>query len=124
MLYIMEKIRVKGGLHSFIDEIGRFSITSGFHYHCRTVDEKKVEIIHHNNKWHVTIEPYVITVVSGDDILKITKNGMTLNGKEIDELCNTVRCYSARELVEKIVSAVALYYSYDTFKWFYRWISG
>jgi len=119
----MEKIRVKGGLHSFIDEIGRFSITSGFHYHCR-IGKDKIEVIHHNNKWHVTIEPYAITVVSGNDVLRISKGGMKLNGKEIDELCNTIRCYSARELIEKIIFAAVLYYSYSDYKWLYHWISG
>jgi hypothetical protein len=116
------KVKVKKELHSFLYEIGRFSMTSKFHYTIREKDGE-IEIEHHNGKWLVIVRPRVIIVKAGNNVL-IIKNIMLLNGKEVQELCE-LRCYGRREIVEKIVFAILLYRSYnDTLKWLYRWISG
>jgi len=120
----MKKIRVKKGLHSFVYEIARFSMTSGFHY-AVTEGEKRIEITHHGGRWRVIVEPHVITVRTDDNDVLILKKNMVLNGEEIEEICDTIRCYTAREIVEKILLAIVLYYSYRVeLKWLYRWISG
>ncbi len=118
------KIRVKKGLHSFLEEIGRFSVTSGFHYDVH-LDVNKVEILHHNAKWKIIVEPRRILVTTTNDKLIVTRNALILNGKEIHELCTNLRCYTAEEIIEKIIFAITLHYSYnDDLKWLYRWISG
>ena len=119
--------RVKAGLESFLEEIGRYSRTSGFHY--QVVTNRKVEIYHHNNKWLVRVSKREITVMTDEDILIIKRHVMYLNGEEINEICSTKRCYNAQEIVAKIVYAILLYHahSHSTFSLvdtLYNWISG
>jgi len=118
---MVTKVRVKKGLHSFLDEIGRFSFTSGFHY--AVVDKGTIEVIHHENKWRVVVGTGKIVVTTDNDELVITKTTMALNGREVDMICNTTRCFSANEVAEKVIFAIAIYRA-NVPKWLYRWISG
>jgi len=120
----MEKVKIKKGLHSFVEEIGRYSVTSGFHYVVERKEER-IEIVHHNGKWRVIMLPHKIIIKAGDvkagDTLEIRRTTMRLNGKEVEEICTTVQCYDRKKLIKKIVFAIALYN--EPF-WVLRWISG
>jgi hypothetical protein len=116
------RVKVKYGLQSLLDELGRFSKTSGFHY---SVDVKNnyVEIVHHNNKWRIRLQPHTILIITDEDYLVIGRTTMLLNGeKEVEMLCNTYRCYHRDDIVRQIIFAILLYQSAVP-EWIYNWIS-
>jgi len=87
----MRKIKIveaKGELQSLLDELGRFTKTSGFHYQ---VDGSNYIIKHHGGKWLVKFN-YVddifasIEIEAGADKLILNKYGMWLNGEAVDKI--------------------------------------
>ncbi len=118
----MKTITVKGGLQSFLTEL-RYSTTSGFHYEVR-IENGKIVIKHHGGKWKAIVMPRKILVLAGDKLV-IMKHSMKINHVEVDRICDTIKCYGAMDIIEKIVFAILLYNAYDdSLRWLYRWVSG
>ncbi len=123
------KVKAKRGLQSFLTEIARYSKTSGFHYHVK-VENETITIRHHHNKWLAVVKPYQIVIITENQKLVLKKNSMWLENEgkevnEINEICDTVSCYTATDIVQRIIFAVLLQLCYnDELRWLYRWVSG
>ena len=105
----MKKVPIKGSLHSFVSEIGRFTKTSGFHY---TVSSDG-KIVHHNGKWEVSYNSlFNYILVKGDDgqEMKIYPNYFFVNGQGADVIeAPSGAVYTAAEIWQYVVEAVAKY---------------
>jgi hypothetical protein len=108
------KIRVQGGLQSLLDELGR----SKSHYVVIKKD-KTIALLHHRNKWYVSVSPKRIKILTDDDILILRKSEMYLNNEKIRLICNTVECYDREQLISMIISAILKYY--DIPAWLTQW---
>jgi hypothetical protein len=102
------KVTIKGSLHSFVWEIGRFTKTSGFHY---SILHNK--IVHHNGKWEVSYNPlFNYILVKGEDgqQMKIYRNHFFINGQSAD-IVETPggAVYTAAEIWAFVMEAVAKY---------------
>jgi hypothetical protein len=97
---------VDGGLHSFIDEIGRFTKTSGFHY---DVYLHPPRIVHHRNYWEV--KPYSPGWFIINDTILVSREcvedekGRTYAGLRVP--FNAM--YTAEELYDRIIEAALKY---------------
>jgi hypothetical protein len=97
---------VKGGLHSFVDEIGRFSKTSGFHYKVLLHPPR---IVHHSLYWRV--EPW------GDGSFVVNDSVWIHKDYIEDEKCRRYEglrvpfnaVYTAEELYNRIIEAALKY---------------
>jgi hypothetical protein len=84
----MKVLEVRGELQSLVDELGRFTKTSGFHY---VVNEDNYTIRHHGNKWVIKFNYSSgffasIEIEAGADKLILNKNAMWLNGEQVDKI--------------------------------------
>jgi hypothetical protein len=97
---------VDGGLHSFVDEIGRFTKTSGFHY---DVYLHPPRIVHHRNYWEV--KPYSPGWFIINDTILVSREcvedekGRTYAGLRVP--FNAM--YTAEELYNRIIEAALKY---------------
>jgi hypothetical protein len=102
-------LRVKGQLHSFVSELGRFSKTSGWHYFVDLSSAHAPEVIHHNSYWAVT--PYKNGAFSVGDIL-IYPDHVQVYGKKYRYAgldIPSIGKVSAKKLYNEIVNAIAKY---------------
>jgi hypothetical protein len=111
-------VKVERGLQSFITEIGRVTKTSGAHYWVETKNNV-ITVVHHNYKWIVKVLLHEINVYTDDDILTITRAGMTLNGQEVIEICDSKQCYTREDIVTRVILAIAL--AGVNTPWLYKW---
>ena len=98
-------VTVRGGLHSFLFEIGRVSKTSGPHFDVQHRYGEYV-IRHHNGRWRAVADGTfsVITVETDDgQRLRIDGDVMTLNDAQVDQICAVgYRCFDAQEIRRRI----------------------
>jgi hypothetical protein len=95
-----------GPIHSFVDEIGRFTKTSGFHYRVYLHPPR---IVHHNRYWEV--RPW------GDGSFVVNDSVWIYKDHIEDERCRRYEglrvpfdtVYTAEKLYDSIVSAVLKY---------------
>jgi hypothetical protein len=100
--------KVVGDLHSFLDEIGRVTKSSGFHYDV--LDGKT--ITHHLNRWKVQGGGNLVVVEGKDgETLKLRLLGdeafLSLNGEPVDALETPSGTFSGMEILNLIKDAVA-----------------
>ncbi len=100
---------VKGGLHSFLFEIGRVSKTFGPHFTVqRSWDGYVIE--HHGGRWRATADIAFVTItVETDDGQRLVVSGdvMTLNGAQVDQICAVgYRCFDAQEIRRRVALSV------------------
>jgi hypothetical protein len=107
---------VKGGLHSFLFEIGRISKTSGPHFSVQDSYDGYV-IVHHGGRWRITTDSTfsVITVETGDgQRLHIDGDVMTLNNTQVDQICAVgYRCFDAQEIRRRVALSVLAWWALE-----------
>jgi len=107
---------VKGGLHSFLFEIGRISKTSGPHFGVRDSYDGYV-IVHHGGRWHVATDAAfsVITVETGDgQRLRIDGGAMMLGDVQTDQICAVgYRCFDAQEIRRRVALSVLTWWALE-----------
>jgi hypothetical protein len=102
-------ITVRGGLHSFLFEIGRVSKTAGPHFDVEdTYDGYLVR--HHLGRWRAAADVTfsVITVESDDgQRLRIDGGVMMLGDVQVDQICAAgYRCFDAQEIRRRVAVSV------------------
>ncbi len=100
---------VKGGLHSFLFEIGRVSKTFGPHFTVWSSWDGYV-IEHHGGRWRATANiAFTAITVETDDGQRLCIDGeaMTLNGAQVDQICAVgYRCFDAQEIRRRVALSV------------------
>ncbi|MCC6005775.1 MAG: hypothetical protein LM590_15655 [Thermofilum sp.] len=97
---------VDGGLHSFVDEIGRFTKTSGFHY---DVYLHPPRIVHHHKYWEV--KPWGDGSFLVNEAIWIYRDRVEdERGRRYEGLrCPFNAIYTAEELYNRIIEAALKY---------------
>jgi len=105
----MSGMIVRGGLHSFLFEIGRVSKTSGPHFDVLYHYGEYV-IKHHNRRWRaVADDAFSVITVETDDgqRLRIDGDVMTLNDVQVDQICAVgYRCFDAQEIRRRVAISI------------------
>jgi len=96
---------LKGEFHSFVDEIGRFTKTSGFHY---DVYLHPPRIVHHRGYWEVK-PSYMPGVFVVNDAIHISRKYVEDEKGRYDGIKVPGDVYKAKELYDKIIEAVLKY---------------
>jgi len=107
-------VTVRGGLHSFLYEIGRITKTFGAHY---TVNFADRVILHHKCKWYVvwSTPRNSYTVCSNDGRrLVVFKDSMYLDGEKIDIITAPgMEEFTASEVYDSVEKAIEDYWEYQ-----------
>ncbi len=107
---------VKGGLHSFLFEIGRVSKTSGPHFTVRDSWDGYV-IGHHGGRWRAVADVAFATItVETDDgqRLVVAGDAMMLNGAHVDQICAVgYRCFGAQEIRRRVALSVLAWWALE-----------
>jgi hypothetical protein len=103
-------VTVKGGLHSFLFEIGRVGKTTGPHFDVWSTYDGYL-IRHYSGRWKATTDYTfsVITIETDDGQQLRIDSGviMMLGDTQVDQVCAVgYRCFDAQEIRRKVALSV------------------